>query len=484
MNRAAVIQQIAIMEEKLKRSKGDLYLRVFNSLYPWQSDFISATSDYHESCLMAANQIGKSYIGTLIDSIHLTGDYPDGWEGHTFDFAPHCWCLGYSMEKTRDLLQNALFGNYANGEFEGGLVPKDRIESWESATGTPNAMRTVRVSHSSGGISVMQFWSYSQGQHAIMGDVVDWVHIDEEPKDSAIRPQVITRTINGDKGKGGRIIYTFTPENGKTELVIGFMDNPTKDQFFMMKGWSDAPHITKEKADRIMAIYPAHQRDMRSKGIPLMGSGLIFETDMNELKVEPFEIPKHWFVINGMDFGWDHPQAHIQLVWDRDSDIFYLTNGWKKSKKQPFEAWHCVKPWAEDIPTAWPADGLQTEKGSAKEQRSYYSEAGFFMLPSHATWEDGGNGVWAGIGQLNELMNTGRLKVFSNLHEVFDELQQYHTKTTGDGKISIVKLRDDLIDSLRYAYMMRRHAIRICDINQQIHHGLAHHQGRDETTGY
>jgi phage terminase large subunit-like protein len=484
MNRAAVIQQIAIMEEKLKRSKGDLYLRVFNSLYPWQSDFISATSDYHESCLMAANQIGKSYIGTLIDSIHLTGDYPDGWEGHTFDFAPHCWCLGYSMEKTRDLLQNALFGNYANGEFEGGLVPKDRIESWESATGTPNAMRTVRVSHSSGGISVMQFWSYSQGQHAIMGDVVDWVHIDEEPKDSAIRPQVITRTINGDKGKGGRIIYTFTPENGKTELVIGFMDNPTKDQFFMMKGWSDAPHITKEKADRIMAIYPAHQRDMRSKGIPLMGSGLIFETDMNELKVEPFEIPKHWFVINGMDFGWDHPQAHIQLVWDRDSDIFYLTNGWKKSKKQPFEAWHCVKPWAEDIPTAWPADGLQTEKGSAKEQRSYYSEAGFFMLPSHATWEDGGNGVWAGIGQLNELMNTGRLKVFSNLHEVFGELEQYHTKTTGDGKISIVKLRDDLIDSLRYAYMMRRHAIRICDINQQIHHGLAHHQGRDETTGY
>lgn len=71
----------------------------------------------------------------------------------------------------------------------------------------------------SGGTATIQFWSYTQGQHAIMGDVVDWVHVDEEPKDQTIRPQLITRTINGDKLRGGRIIYTFTPENGRTELV-------------------------------------------------------------------------------------------------------------------------------------------------------------------------------------------------------------------------------------------------------------------------
>src|SRR5690606_16736574 len=133
---------------------------------------------------------------------------------------------------------------YVGGKFECGLIPADKIVSWESATGTPNAMRTVRVKHASGGLSVCQFWSYSQGQHAIMGDVVDWVHIDEEPVDQKIRPQVLTRTVNGDKGRGGRIIYTFTPENGRTDLVVQFMDTPSPSQFFMMKGWSDAPHMT------------------------------------------------------------------------------------------------------------------------------------------------------------------------------------------------------------------------------------------------
>ena len=34
--------------------------------------------------------------------------------------------------------------------------------------------------------------------------------------------------------------------------------------------------------------------------------------------------------------------------------------------------------------------------------------------------------------------------------------------------MEIVKKREDLIDALRYAYMMRRYAIRICDINQEV----------------
>jgi len=212
-SREAQIEYMLLLEERIKRKHQSMLSDRFNILYEWQLEFIKATAEYYECCLCAANQIGKTFTGTYIDAVHLTGEYPEGWEGHKFDRQIVMWGLGYSMEKTRDLLQTALFGNYINHEFEGGLVPKDRILSWESATGTPNAMRTVRVKHKSGGISVCQFWSYSQGQHAIMGDVVDWVHIDEEPVDQKIRPQVLTRTVNGDKGKGGRIIYTSTPRS-------------------------------------------------------------------------------------------------------------------------------------------------------------------------------------------------------------------------------------------------------------------------------
>lgn len=453
------IELLALLEQEDAYQKSILYKTTFDSFYDWQKEFTKATSEYFECCLCAANQIGKTYTGTELDAIHLLGDYPDDYEGYKFDFPPLCWLLGYSMEKTRDLLQSALFGKMINGQFEGGLIPADKILTHESSGGTTNAMRTVRVKHKLG-VATVQFWSYAQGQHAIMGDVVDWFHVDEEPRDQKIRPQLLTRTINGDKGRGGRGIYTFTPENGRTDLVIKFMDDPSKDQFFMQKGWSDAPHISPEKAQRLLESYPVHQRDMRSKGTPMLGHGRIYDLSEEFVTCPAFEIPKHFYVIGGMDFGWDHPQAHIQLVWDRDSDIFYVTKGMKMRKTSPDEAWGTVKKWAKGIPVSWPLDGLQTEKGSGKQQMQYYTEAGFSMLDERATWEDGSNGVEAGLYEIRDLMSKGKFKVFAGLREVLDEMAQYHR----DEKGKIVKTRDDLWDAIRYAYMMRREAIPFGDI--------------------
>ncbi len=447
------VELLYLLEEEDTFQKSIVYKTVYDSFYPWQKEFAKATGQYYECCLCAANQIGKTYTGTDLDALHLLGDYPDNYEGHKFDFPPLCWLLGYSMEKTRDLLQSALFGNFVNGKFEGGLIPADKILNHESSGGTTNAMRTVRVQHKLG-IAVVQFWSYAQGQHAIMGDVVDWFHVDEEPKDQKIRPQLLTRTINGDKGRGGRGIYTFTPENGRTELVVQFMDDPSKDQFFMQKGWDDAPHINAEKAERLLAAYPVHQRDMRSKGTPMLGHGRIYELSEDFITCEPFEIPKHFFVIGGMDFGWDHPQAHIQLVEDRETGIFYVTKAWKARKVVPDIAWGAVKSWAKDVPTSWPLDGLQTEKGSGEQQKKFYETAGFNMLFERATWEDGSNGVEAGLFEIRDLMQKGKFKVFAGLRDLLDEILQYHRNENG----KIVKSMDDLLDAIRYAYMMRRYA--------------------------
>ena len=467
MNKAQKIERIKLLEERIRRNKLSKGLRNYERLYSWQHKFNKATKNHRACMLMAANQVGKSLTGCVIDSFHLTGDYPEDWEGYKFTKSPMCWLLGYSGEKTRDLLQMKLFGRFHGGKFEGGLVPADKIVDWRAMTGTSGAMREVRVKHVNG-IAICQFWSYSQGQHALMGDVVDWYHIDEEPKDPEIYPQVITRTINGDQGRGGRGMLTFTPENGKTTLVCKFMDEPIPSQYLQTATWSDAPHLGEDAKESILAQYPAYQRDMRSKGTPLMGAGLIYEHSEESLKCEPFEIPAHWYLINGMDFGWDHPQAHIQLAWDMGANIFYVIHAWKESKKQPFEAWNVVKDWAEEVPTAWPHDGLQTEKGSALQQREYYEDAGWEMLDDHATWEEGGNGVEAGLMELNNLMATGKFKVFSHLTEVFEEIRQYHRANkrseSGEVKSVIVKVLDDILSAIRYAYMMRRYAIQKNDI--------------------
>lgn len=405
---------------------------------------------------MAANRVGKSWTGLLIDAIHATGRYPDTWEGHKFDHAPLLWILGYSGEKIRDILQIPLVGHYSNGELSGGLIPKERILKAYPMQGTSGAVREVQIAHKSGQRSRIQFWSYSQGQHALMGDSVDWYHIDEEPKDEKIHPQVITRTATGDKGRGGRGIMTFTPENGRTELVIKYMDNPGNSQYLQRATWDDAPHLNEETKEALLEQFPPWQRDMRSKGEPLLGTGIIFDLDISHNFVDPFKCPNHWHIINGMDFGWDHPQAHVQLWIDRDTDTIYVANAYKQSKQQPFETWEVVKSWCKNVPTAWPHDGLQTEKGSAKQQKSYYSDAGWAMLHKQAQWDDGSNGVEAGLMELHKLLKTRKLLFIKSagINEMQEELLQYHR----DEKGKIVKIKDDLIDALRYAYMMRRHA--------------------------
>lgn len=465
-----------LLEEALRRKRAGEYITRFHRLYDWQREFIASTATHTESMLCAANQIGKTYLGTYIDAVHLMGEYPEEWDGHRFMHAPVVWGLEFSMEKCRDLMQTALFGDYIGNRFVGGIIPADRIVSWESAMGTPNAMRTVRVKHISGGISKIQFWSYGQGHHALMGDVVDFFHIDEEPVDQKIGSQVVTRTLNGDKGKGGRGIYTFTPENGRTPQIIKFMENPAPDQFFMRKGWDDAPHMTEEKkAARIAKLKP-HEVDMRTKGIPMLGHGRIFDMSEEWVTCEPFEIPPHWHVINGMDFGWDHPQAHIQLVEDRDNERFYLTHSWKGSRMSATSAMGVIGRWAKNVPTAWPHDGLQHEKGrdGGVRQMQHYVDAGFEMLLEHATWPTGGNAVEAGIYELNQLFMEGRLKVFRGCREFFDEFSQYHRDENG----KIVKAYDDTLDALRYAYMMRRYAI---PYGQR--HVLDYYEDEDEITG-
>lgn len=468
LNRSEQEQLLALLQEQARRDVTYRYRRMYPKLYEWQKEFIANTAQFSQVALIAANRIGKTYTGTYIDACHALGDYPNDWAGHRFEHGPLIWCLGYSGEKTRDLLQTPIIGQKQGSEFSGGLIPPEHIKGYEAMAGTANALRTVFIRQIGGGDiqgkdAKIQFWSYGQGQHALMGDGVDWFHIDEEPEDPEIWPQVLTRTATGDRGQGGRGVLTLTPENGRTELIIGFMDNPGPGQKYMQKGWDDAPHLTEKVKTELLAAYPAHQREMRTKGVPMLGHGRIYDMPEEDITCASFDIPSHWFVIDGMDFGWDHPQAQVQLVEDRDNGMFYLIRAWKQRLVKPSDAWAATKIWAENAPTAWPADGLMHEKGSAKQQKSYYEDAGFTMLMDHAQWPDGGNGVEAGITELRNLMLTGKFKVFAGLRAFFDEFLQYHRDANGH----IAKTQDDVMDAVRYAYMMRRFAINYGDLGKK-----------------
>lgn len=215
----------------------------------------------------------------------------------------------------------------------------------------------------------------------------------------------------------------------------------------------DAEHFTAEERQRIIASYPAHERDARTRGIPTMGSGRVFPVADALITIEPRAIPRHWPQIIGLDFGWDHPTAAARIAWDRDNDCIYVTACYRRSEAVPAIHAAAVRSWGEWIPVAWPHDGLQHDKGSGQQLKEQYRAAGLNMLDEQASHEEGGNGVEAGLMDMLERMETGRFKVFSGLNDWFEEFRLYHRK---DGKI--VKERDDIVSATRYGVMMLRFA--------------------------
>ena len=114
-----------------------------------------------------------------------------------------------------------------------------------------------------------------------------------------------------------------------------------------------------------------------------------------------------------------------------------------------------LKTWG-NIPFAWPHDGLQHDKGSGVPLKDLYIKEGLNMLPDNARFEDGSNGVEAGLTMMLMRMESGRLKVFSHLHDLFEEIGSYYRN---EGKI--IKIDEDCICALRYALMCLRFARRV-----------------------
>ena len=241
------------------------------------------------------------------------------------------------------------------------------------------------------------------------------------------------------------------------------MPEVSPSKYLVMAGWDNVPHLDAKTKAELLASTPAHLRKARSQGIPALGSGAIFPVDEESIKFNLFPFPAHWPRICGMDFGWDHPTAAAWFAWDRDADTTYLYDTYRVSQKTPVTHAAAIKARGVWIPVAWPADGLQTEKGTGIQLAEQYRGQGLNMLHEIAQLPEVGSegetnvsrvSVEAGISEMLDAMQIGTFKVAAHLSDWWDEFRLYHRK---DGKI--VKEADDLMAASRYAYVMRRYAI-------------------------
>lgn len=438
-------------KRRLTRNKLKLY-----KPYKKQRDFHARGRTSRERLFRAGNQLGKTWSSAYEIAYHLTGIYPDWWEGKRWDRSVTGWALGESMESTRDTLQRLVMGR--PNEWGTGTIPADLIIDVKRAQGVADSIDMVSVKHISGGISRLYFKSYEKGRSKLQGETLDFAALDEEPP-LDIYTEVLTRT-NATKG----IVWiTFTPLLGMSEVVRMFLQSPTKDRSDTNMTIEDVDHYSAEERERIIASYPEHEREARAQGVPILGSGRVWPIAESSISVPPFQIPDHWPIICGVDFGIDHPSAAAWIAWDRDNDIKYVFDGYRHSNKTPAELAPLIKLRGEWVPVAWPADGLQRSKGDGIQLAEAYRTHGANMLHEYAQLPETGDeegkktsrtSVEAGVMFMFEDMKAGKFKVFSSLTEWFEEFRLYHRK---DGLI--VKLQDDYLSATRYAYVMLRFAM-------------------------
>ena len=423
--------------------------------YQRQIDFHNAGIDKRERLFRAGNQLGKTWSSAYECAYHLTGLYPDWWAGKRWARGTTGWALGQSMQATRDTLQRLILGR--PGEWGTGTVPENLILEIKRAQGVADAVDCVFVRHVSGGVSRIYFKSAEQGREKLQGETLDFAAMDEEPP-MDIYTEVLTRT----NATRGIVWVTFTPLLGMSDVVSRFLLEESPDRIDINMTIDDVGHYNEEDKARIIASYPAHEREARAKGIPIMGSGLIFPVEESSIVVPPFAIPDLWPQIAGLDIGWDHPTAVVWLAWDRDNDIVYLHDSLRIRESTPREIAPLILQRGAWIPMSWPHDGLQHEKGSGIQIAQQYRDQGVNMLHEMAQFPETGdeNGhkvsrtsVEAGVLEMLNRMQTGRWKVFNNQLDWLQERQLYHRK---NGKI--VKERDDSISASRYAMMMLRYA--------------------------
>lgn len=448
MNRSEKIELLSLLEEKELRKRIRKILSYYpddgllrRELYVKHLQFFHAGNEHRERLMLAANRVGKTEgVGGYEMTLHLTGKYPHWWSGRRFDKPISAWAAGDTGKTVREIIQFKLLGPYHDQGT--GLIPKELIVKTTPKQGIPEAIDTIYVKHSSGGVSEISLKSYDQKRHSFQGTEKDVIWLDEEPP-LDIYTECLLRTMTNN----GILMLTFTPLQGMSETVMAFLpggqiqDITQGSKFVVMATWDDAPHLSEEVKKELWNSIPPFQRDARSKGVPQLGAGAIYPVPESEIVVPDFQIPPHWPRGFGMDVGWNRTSVGW-FAWDRDNDVVYRIGEHYRGQSEPSIHAEAIKARGEWIPGVIdPASRGRSQKDGLQLMQSYV-DLGLNLDTAF-------NGVESGIYEVWQRLSTGRLKVFQSCQNWLFEYRLYRR----DEKGHIVKTNDHAMDDTRYFIM-------------------------------
>lgn len=424
--------------------------------------FFETGTEYHERIFLAGNRVGKTIAGALELSYHLTGNYPAWWKGRTFDYPIRAWAAGSTARSTRDTVQKELIGPV--GAWGTGMIPEALLGKYWSLAGVPQGLDMIEVKHKSGGYSTVGFKNYEQDVKAYYGTAMDVIWLDEEVP-SMIYNECLLRTMT----TNGIIYVTFTPLAGLTPFVVRFcraadflggaermlalegekdleeyeghearMANYTTSKAVIQAGWDDAPWLRGAEKARMLADTPPNLRDSRSKGIPNMGAGSVYPIPLEQIVIEPFDIPSHFRRLYALDVGWNKT-ACLWGAEDPNTGTLYIYDEHYMGELPAAIHAQAIKNRGEWIYGVIDPASRGRSQVDGQSLIVVYKQMGLRLFPANNEVEGGITNVWNNL-------SVGKIKVFKTLRNFQKEYMLYRR----DDKGKVIKEDDHLMDALRY----------------------------------
>jgi phage terminase large subunit-like protein len=439
-------------------------LRYFRPFEHQRRFFLTSTD---RRGILAANRIGKTVSTCYETAMHLTGQYPDWWEGRRFESAITAMVAGEGWSQVALVLQNELLGTpdiKLADNIGTGAIPRDAIVFDTIRSDGPNAI-SVEIRHVTGGKSYLLFANYTQEVRQMQGFKLNLAVFDEQPPDDFFS-EIVTRTATTQ----GQVLCSFTPLKGLNGLVSKFW-NREEGYDFIRVAWEDVPEydpwgepfLLMETRRQLERDYLPHEREARMAGKPIMGQGAVFQLhdwptySRNDYRFEPNTGLER---IIALDLGLVNDRTVISLMyWDPQGREAWLhrqitVRGLDEANPVNYVN-HLLRPEVMGTPIVLPPDASTPGRYtmSSNSIRELFEEYGLNVYPKPIFNPPDLQGRTTnhksyGINVMRQMLESGTLHINENCQDFLREAQNYHVDP--QGRFSDP---DDCIDSARYALL-------------------------------
>lgn len=423
-------------------------------LYNASMNIMAAGKDHRFRCFAGGNRTGKSFWLATEIAYHVTGEYPEWWDGRILKKPRAAWIICESGKLWRDSLQKLLFGE-SGEEIGTGLLPLAEknngvgITNYSALEGTSGGIGSCIIKHKKGHTVQIVIKTNEMEREQFQAAKVDVIGFDEEPK-PFIYTECLMRLMGTGEKEPGIAMLAFTPLKGLSEVVLKFLPNGVfpKDgviesgsqRYVCAVDWDHTPHLTKEDKEELLKDIPLNERDSRTKGIPGLGSGRIYPVEEEFVVCEPFRVPEDWKRAYGLDFGWV-ATAVVWIAENPSTKVRYIYGEYKRGHVIDDIHIQAIKDRGIYIKGAYdPSEGGRKDDGTLRS--GYFKSKGLSLVA-------GVNNIDAGIARLYGQFETGSLKIMSTCPEIIKEFRLYRYDSRNPG-VPARNQEDHLLDALKY----------------------------------